>query len=356
MPSFPSTIHDVDKEWIASIFDVEPKAISSLEISVPKERRGYGSEIGFLKIQTDQGGIPSNLVVKVLPTDPAAAEAVHRFGSFWREAAFYNCLGPKSPTRTPKLYAAEYEEESGSAIIVLEDCSSMYQIPNQEVGWVEELREIVSTAARLHAHWWKKETELANYESVMRPGERYWQSLARRTCEGWVRWLESPLAEYAPARLKPLCTSLVDKAEWLMTEGWPKTDLTLCHGDLNGGNLFHDPEKPQDPIVVFDWTSYRLGRGAHDIAYLFSQLPIEFRRQEEEDLLTHYHKGLIQSGVPCSLEQTMLDYRFGCLLNMILMVPMTLDFDFADKEGMLQRTFSIALDHGADVILSELPF
>ena len=295
MASFPTKIEDISKEWIAGIFELEPEAFTSFEIEVPGERRGYGSEIGFLRMTTNTSDVPSTLVVKVPRTDPAAAEVIRRFGSFRREAEFYKSIAPKTPTRTPKLYAVEYDEESGDAIIVLEDCSRMYKIPNQHIGWVEQLTEIVSAAARLHAHWWNRETEIARFESVMRPGEEYWQSLARRTGEGWARWLDSPWIEHAPASLIPSCRSLVERSEPFMTTCWPTTDLTLCHGDINGANLFHDPENPQDPIVVIDWTSCHLGRGAHDIAYLLSQLPIGFRRSEEVDLVSRYHEVLEQS-------------------------------------------------------------
>jgi hypothetical protein len=100
--------------------------------------------------------------------------------------------------------------------------------------------------------------------------------------------------------------------------------------DLHTQNIFYDAERPDDPIVIFDWDGCHAGCGAHDIAYFLALLPISLRRNVEQQLLLRYHQGLMRAGIAYPYADFLADYRFGSLFNTFL-IPMLLSLDVADE-------------------------
>ena len=360
--TFPTTIKDVSREWIAGIFGIDPESISAFNIEIPQDNPGYGSDIGFLRLTTSEPGVPSSMMLKVPPRYPDAAELIRKAGSFRREATFYKYLAPQTPVRTPTIYAVEIEDESGDAIMVMEDCSNMKQFSflDDPPATVEHLRLIVGAIASLHAHWWNRADELTEYDSIMHPGHEVWQNLAQDSESGFDQWLNSSFIDFAPQSSLAVCKRLAGEFKWFITDCWPTSNLTLCHMDYHVQNLFLDTENTEDPIVIFDWDGCHIGSGVHDIAYLLSFLPVDFRRRQERGLLTVYHEALTQSGVSqYTFEQLMSDYRFGCLFNAFLL-PMALDLDLSGDIGVAfarlitQGILTNILDHDAHLLLDEL--
>ena len=349
MPSFPTSLAEVSSEWVIGMLGAQPA--TEVTLRVPLSHTGYGSEIGYLDIASDDPALPSSLVVKVPPKDYKTREAVIQFGAFTREVLFYRSIAPRVPIRTPKVYAMELDAESGNGIILLEDCSQMKsflfdQIPPS----LHELLQMASSLARLHAAWWGKTEELPL--NINRGCYETWNTWLKNTQSGWRRWLSSPLSAQLDHSKESLGQRLSNEFVNL-SNAMPVGNLTFCHMDFHVQNIFYDAVRVEDPIVVIDWDSYGVGCGPHDLAYLMSLLPTQHRKDYESEVLRKYHSQLLTSGVAGYDDDAMYaDYRFGTLLATALQ-PILFDLATLDVEGLqsisrlASRQLQMVFDHDA---------
>ena len=173
IPSFPLTLAAVSKSWLATVLAVPESDLLAFTVAAPAAKRGYGSDIGFVHLQwrpgTATGHLPEKLLIKVMPDYPATAEMARRRRTFCREARFYHEFADSTPVRLPKAYAALWDEGTGDAVLLLEDCSAMQAFSFLNPPDLAQLEHIVDAAARLHAHWWGRTAELDASEAVMGP-------------------------------------------------------------------------------------------------------------------------------------------------------------------------------------------
>jgi len=360
-PFIPLTLADVNHRWLAHALGVDSKDIKHFTVRKPDAQRGYGGDIGFVNIDWVKSpattGQPRRLVIKVMPSHPAAATLVRQVRSFQREAMFYAELAASLPVRAPRAYHASWQESSGDAVVLLEDCRHLQSFSFAAPPSLPVLEQIVDAAVRIHSHWWGREQSLLEQASVLSTSSAIWQRWAGQMAADWGAWLDSSLVRDLPAGCRPLCERLAATAEARMTQDWPTRHLTLCHMDLHAQNIFFDGSRPDDPIVIFDWDGCHPGCGAHDIAYLLALLPIPLRRAVESRLLLRYHKGLIEAGIhDYSFAELMADYRFGSLFNTFL-IPMLLSFDTNDEasqavaQHMTHGLLQLIIDSDASRVL-----
>jgi hypothetical protein len=334
----PTSLTGVNRQWLASALRVDQALINDVTITSPTTQRGYGGDIGFVSIDWEPSAatvaLPNHLVVKLMPSHPAAAALVRQVRSFEREAKFYAELAASLPIRAPRAYYANWQSGSGDAVLLLEDCRHLQSFTFAAPPPLAVLEQIVDTAVRLHVHWWGHETLLLEQEAVLTTNSVIWQQWAKQMSVDWALFLGSPLASYLPPGSRSLCERLSTNIEALMTRHWPTRHLTLCHMDLHTQNIFYDAARPDDPIVVFDWDGCHLGCGAHDMAYFLALLPISLRRGVERHLLLRYHDGLINAGiVDYAYAEFLVDYHFGSLFNTFL-IPMLLSLDVDDEASL----------------------
>lgn len=331
----PTLLTDVNRQWLASALSIDQILIRGINITPPVSQRGYGGDIGFVSIDWAQSAataaLPSHLVVKLMPSHPAAAALVRQVRSFEREAKFYAQLALSQPVRTPGVFYANWQSSSGDAVLLLEDCRQLQSFTFASPPPLLVLEQVVDTAVRLHAHWWGRDALLLEQGAVLATSSVIWQQWAGQMSVDWASFLNSSLVKYLPPGSRALCERLATSVETLMTRHWPTSHLTLCHMDLHIQNIFYDAACPDDPIVIFDWDGCHPGCGAHDIAYFVALLPIPLRRKMEQQLLLRYHEGLINAGIKdYSYADFLADYRFGSLFNTFL-IPMLLSLDVDDE-------------------------
>ncbi len=358
--NFPLVLAEVSRPWLASVFKVSVDDLLDFRVTAPKLNRGYGSKVGFISLNWAPGvrtqGLPATLAIKVMPEYLATADMVQQRRTFCREARFYAELAAQTPVRMPKVYAALWNDETGNAVLLLQDCSVMRRFSFFDPPRFKALARVIDTAARLHGHWWQREAELVASEAVMGPTHAVWTQWASEMANSWSAWLESPLAAFLPVDWRGLCIDIAATAEKRMTTDWPTRNLTLCHMDFHCQNVFFDQAKISDPIVIFDWDGCHLGCGAHDIAYFLGLLPLTLRRQVETPLLHRYHRRLLQAGVrDYDFASLKADYAFGCLFNTFL-IPMQLALDLsqpqaqADAERMVVGLLQMVLDNQEETL------
>jgi hypothetical protein len=359
--SIPTLLADVNRQWFASALKVDQALIRSFKVSSPSSQRGYGGDIGFVSIDWVQSpataSLPTRLVIKLMPSHPPAAVLVRQVRSFEREARFYAELALSLPVRTPNAYYVNWQASSGTAVLMLEDCSHLQSFTFAAPPPVYVLELVVDTAVRLHAHWWGREALLLEQGSVLSTSSVVWQQWAGQLTSDWALFLDSPLVKFLPPGTRALCERLAVTVESRMTRHWPTRHLTLCHMDLHSQNIFFDAARPDDPIVIFDWDGCHPGCGAHDIAYFLALLPIALRRDIEQGLLRRYHAGLVSAGIAdYSYPEFLADYQIGCLFNTFL-IPMLLSLDIVDEASqgvakhLIGGLLQLILDNDAQQLL-----
>jgi len=93
--------------------------------------------------------------------------------------------------------------------------------------------------------------------------------------------------------------------------------VTLLHGDHRLDNLFFSEDEGPEGIAMLDWQITGAGRAPYDVAYFLSQsLVPEERKGVEYDLVTGYHRALLDHGVTgYSFEDCWEDYRLATLFD-----------------------------------------
>ena len=352
MSTPPTSLEDIKASWLEKVLGIT--CLEQFTITSPKDLIGYASDIGFLNISGSESNFPTDFFIKVPPKERARREAVINFGGFEREVMFYRYLAPILPIRSPRPYATEIEINTGSGILVLEDCSKMKRFRFDEVPpLTSELEQIVRTLARLHAFWWNQTDSLTK----TLPG---FGSASNWKCPKEIttrKWLESSLPKKLPDDMVKLATRLSKKISGFRNDASYKKNTTLAHMDFHLQNILYDPDDENDPVVILDWDSFGIGCGAHDLAYMASLLPIEYRRLHEDLLLKEYLEQLITRGVTdYSASDLYSDYQVGCLLAPSLQTVLArlMDNNPEDQRilcDLAKRQFQLVLDNQAETLV-----
>ena len=147
--TIPTHLDQITPDWLSDALQLQVDKV----LLEPFSQRGYGSEIGRLRIQGDTT-LPTQLIAKVLPSNPHAAGFMREVQGFTREAAFYRDIAPLTPVRTPRVFHSDWLPETGEGILLLEDCSSMQQFTFPDaLPDPAQLTDIARAAADFHARW-----------------------------------------------------------------------------------------------------------------------------------------------------------------------------------------------------------
>jgi hypothetical protein len=272
--TFPEDVHDISAPWLAAIFGVEAERIGDIRIEPSGEGVGFTSKVSFLSTQgTADGALPERIVVKQV---------------------------------------ADYDPETQSGLILLEDCSrySMRSQVEAVPTTLEELGALIDVLASFNRV--ADAPSLVGRPWLFKPGNPGFDHFFRMIGDNWSTFLDSPFRDFLHAE----CVSMYERLASLYTQTvfdrWPKDRLGLSHFDFRIDNVFFD-EDAVDPIIIFDWQAVGLGRGPMDLAYLLGgSYSIEFRRKHENWALERYCAALAAHGrQDCSLE----DQGGGDLLN-----------------------------------------
>lgn len=355
MPAPPTSLEDIKTPWLEEVLGIS--CLKHFSITSSRDLVGYASNIGYLNILGGESDLPTDFFIKVPPKEKGSRAAVLNFGGFEREIMFYRHFAPVLPVRSPRPYATELEINTGAGILILEDCSRMKSFRfNQDPPLKKELQQIVRALARLHAHCWNRTETLhekfQGFSSNSNTNDRCPKEIAAR------EWLESHLKKSLPNYMSRLAVKLPQELSRLQRHVWCRKNRTLVHRDFHLQNILYDPDALEDPVVVVDWDSFDIGCGAHDLAYMASLLPTNYRRRHEDLLLATYHDHLISFGVTdYGSDEFYADYRVGTLFAPALQpILAQLMRDSSEERTLLltlsARQFQLILDHQAEVLLN----
>jgi hypothetical protein len=274
------------------------------------------SGAGLLRVHLGGVGavLPTTVIVKLPPADPAARAQLTAMGFFEREVRFYRTLAVRTPIDVAKCYAAEYEPETGSAFVILEDLADARNASSVAGLTIDELIGVLLALARMHARWWEDATVAdlpwLRLRSMLAPS-----SVAEVFEQAWPRFLTRlsiPVGDEI-LRMKSWISGTLQQASATLYASPPRT---LIHNDVQADNLFFLAD-PGRPVVFVDWQMMTYGRCVVDVANAIrGSLQPDLRRRVEADLLRVYHEALVRAGVRnYPFAQCRADYDLAAVLS-----------------------------------------
>ena len=361
----PATSKDITANWLNEVLH-ESGFLKDVNItSIGYEQWGVGegfvSDMARLTLNYDREAplLPRTIVAK-LPTSFESAHAVAMlFNLYEREIRFYTEVVPQSPIRTPALVYSDVDLEEKKYILLLEDCSCYEQVDQLQGLNHEQTRQVALMLADFHAHWWDRENLLSFPWMPTNKGESAWALVD--TYKGyWDASVQMPdFVAALPEGGYEAGAKLRESYQWLIETG-ADDHLTISHFDFRVDNLFFDPGNSEYPVIVFDWQASNTNRGVVDLSYLLGgSLPIELRREIEEDIVRLYHNRLLEKGISgYSYDECWEDYLKGTLIFAYIPVLAYASLDTGDARGkqlaslLTTRHFTTIVDNNAT---SQLP-
>src|SRR5262245_18640810 len=259
---------------------------------------------------------PTRLIVKTSGAgiDPILRRAGEQEAAFYRQAA---SLTP--PGLLPRCYDA-HATEAGVRLL-LEDLSDTHMLVTV---WpvpptIEECERIVDRWATFHAFWWL-------HPELGREVGTFPDDASVAWVAGERRKRYAAFAEHLGDRLAPGARALYDHVlealDRRVTPALLRQHCTIVHGDAHVWNVLYPRHTGAGGVRLIDWSSWRVGHGVADMAYMMAvHWYPERRARLEALLLDRYHGGLCAGGVKnYSRDQLQLDYRWAVIGALLIPV------------------------------------
>ncbi len=259
-------------------------------------------------------GLRSSIVAKLPSTD--AQQRTMVAGIYRTEVEFYRQLAPTVAVRTPRCHYSDISPTWTEFVLLLEDLAPREQGDQIRGCSVDEARIGVVNLAGLHGPRWN-DPSLTDHDWMQLIAGDGATMIGLIMRDATDRFLE----RYAD-RLTDEDRELLDRVpevlpRWILAR--PER-VAPIHGDYRLDNLMFG--RGEDPVAAVDWQTVTLGLPARDLAYFLSTgLPVEDRREHEDELIQAYHAALRSHGVTDhSLEECRDDYRFAMLQGPLITV------------------------------------
>jgi len=362
----PQATDEITADWLNAKLPPEllhGSRVAEVRAEVLGVGEGFASALARLEVTTEAAGLLPPLVAKFASGHGNTRSLLSEVGSYEKEVRFYRELAERVELPTPRCYVAEYDQASGSFILIFEDLAPA-AVGDQVAGaTLAQAEAVVDALAQFHSSWW-------NNKELMESG---WlpppAALATR--------LVDVLDEGMPAMRErwgtryPDLIALVERARKILPgilhlsmNAPPPKPYTLVHGDVRLDNIFF-PSEAGGRFAVIDWQGAVLGQPASELAYwLVTNLPPWLRRQHERDLVRRYHARLRERGIRnYSLRSLRMAYRNGTVL-LVYAAPVlggtSLDFSSergtALAEAMVERVDAALRDCNAGRVLWTMPW
>ncbi len=318
----PETTKDITVDWLNQALHENGFLGNANIISFEQEKigvgRGFLSDMAKLTLAYDRDAphLPGTMIPKLPPSYPSARELVMRVNLFEREIRFYNEMAPQSPLRTPGLIYSAIDSENQRYVLLMEDCSRYTEAdPHLEGLTYQQTKIIALKIADFHARWWDDEN-LFSFPwllNIKEPDRAAFFIDNRRANWDACTRIED-FRQALPDGGWEAGLKINEHFAWFM-ESMPDDKLTILHWDLRADNLFFDWDTPQDPLVVFDWATPSIERGARDLSFTIGfSMATELRRQVEKEIVKLYYQRLLDRGVSgYSFDECWTDYLRGLL-------------------------------------------
>ncbi len=279
MDGLPTSPDEIDAAELGRLLEPRHPGVRVDEVEVGARTELTNSHAHLRVRYVEAAGAPTELFLKLLPSDAGRREAIARTGMGPREVRFYSALAPTVGMRVPQIHAAFEDEVDGSFLLLMEDLAATgCTTSNGTVGLTPDAAaQALSDLAELHVRF---------EDPARRRAEAAWISVTGTSDYGAVL-LQQGLDQHRD-RLTPTFAELSELYIERLADLhalWQEGPHTVIHGDAHIGNLFDDHGR----TGFLDWGIIHLGTPIRDVSYLLTMaLDVEDRRKHERELWRHY--------------------------------------------------------------------
>lgn len=325
----------IDAAWLTSIMiasAIVPSVARIVDMqSVELQGGKLASTVRFLLTWADDDSCgPSSLIGK-FPADGARSRQTGQAtGAYAIEVAFYRLIAPTAQVAVPRCHFAGIDRATGRFALILDDICPARKVDQVAGSSTDDLAAALVEVSRLHAQYWACERS----ESLSWVPLRAAPANARRLAAVY-RLLHGRFLDRYEGRLSDRAVGMIERFDTVTRpwSGYDEPPYTLLHGDYRADNLLFGSDGLSPPVTVLDWQNLGIGSGASDVAYLIGgSLPIEIRRNYEEELLRTHLDALAARGIAVNDRKYRNSYRVNALtgLHMTVVSAMLVD---GDPEG-----------------------
>ena len=251
----------------------------------------------------------NSIVVKAIdphgPADPREGE---------REFRFYQSIYPGLPQPKPDLQALSIDNETGWYVIILEDLSSSYRVPQHPYQWSRtEMQSVLRAYAALHS------------ASILPPdSDRQWLNPRHEsqldfdlipeqvdTVQRLGIWAALPGLSDLIAYAKQTC------------QKYAELPVALLHNDTTPTNAPLPRELESQPALLIDWQDAGIGMPEMDLAYMDLQPFRSGRLIARDELLSIYWqlRGCLPGDIPSARERALRQLHADLIMALWLTRP-----------------------------------
>ncbi|MCP4315121.1 MAG: phosphotransferase [Hyphomicrobiales bacterium] len=358
MTTIPDRIDDISAEWLTAIFSDSGKvhsAVKSAEVGPIGSEAGTLSSMARCRLsykEPGRGG-PENVVVKLMPEDPAVRHRAEELQGFEHEIRFYTEIASKIPLRVPVFYYGSCSNHR--AALVLEDLGGLEF--RDQIGGLSH-RQTVAAArhiAGLHAQFWNTSQKEA---LGWIPVDDF--AITQSYADAWPNFEKTYGGRIGTEAVSLGCR--LGAATGHLLEAVARRPHTFCHGDYRADNLFFGDGGDPDGVVVIDWQLPTRSIGALDVARLMgaSELQPEHSIQRTEPFVVWHDRLLVAGITDYGREEALNDLKLGALLNLFRPIHVFAKWgpDPGGRKGLFldaiaTRHFAFAVDIGASSLLDQ---
>lgn len=337
MAALPRTAAEFTADWLSAALtesgvlgDHAITRVSVLDSDIP----GQTAEIARLEVtyDTDDCPLPTRIIAKYTSRNQAVIDAViNVYQQYWRETSSYLDLPDVGIARPQCLYA-RHEPETQEFVLLMNDLA-----PADSPSWASTPAQVAEAASHLpamHARYWNSAL-LREKAWLVQPDLKDFYRASAAAAMGAVPKMREVFGSETEATIE-MFSFYAANIETMM-DYLPTRPYTLVHGDYHPKQMFFPTDAGGD-FAVIDWQFSFVAPGAWDLARItVTGQDVGSRREREPAMLDDYLAGLEARGVSgYTREDLENDYRYGILVNQLIMMVATGDTDIAIFERECQ--------------------
>jgi|GEM_PF-1171122 len=324
---------------------------------------GQVGKVARLKLNYSDSGTsaPVSIIAKLSNPDNAIRAHMDKMNMYEKEVRFYQNIAPLINLPSPRCYYSDYDQMSGSCVLLLEDISHMRAVDRSDGFQKDDAELIIHHLAKFHAQWWNS-PQLKDM-GYLTPFDHMASYSQEKFQEWWPTFLEKIEPILSKNSLPESFRKLGRQYGPLLTETMSKLNqspITILHRDIGTDNLMFGTETDDPPLMFFDWQLVGYGRGVSDVTYfMIYAVPTDVRRQEEYNLVRMYHRLLEEYGIQeYDFKQCWFDYKLAFFRNLAVAVNVIALSDTSHPylrttvQALLPRVIAFSEDHEVTSLLS----
>jgi len=365
---------DTDKasaDWLTSILAkngfLNNGKVSSVQQTA--SQLGQGSAASFYNLSLtysddSSGPCPTHMLLKV--AKPGASQGfeniIETFAAYHmiaqnqrdellhKEPLFYEAArGSASPLPFMTCYGSDIDREGRQNCLLLEDLSDRYQEPFFPLPPSEEVcNRTVQALAKIHAYWWNddrfgSDTSFPQISDTLIDDAVGIYGKTLDTFKGNA-------GDGLSVTRRDLLDRVITILPRLLKTRFSGADVTLIHGDAHHWNVLS--HKKTSETIIYDWQTWHVDYGAHDLAYMMAIGWFRERRQRfEHSMLKRYHETLTAAGIDFTLDQLLADYRLSITRHLLTPILLSNLVHPAVWWPQIDRVFTAFEDWECDELL-----